>query len=552
MKTWLSKPVVYRTTLVLYVLCLVALFGAYVGVALWDVNHSVYVQGPKQLVRGEPTAMRAMIMNAQNGRLLRRAKHVTLGLIRANDKPKEGIYPRLTDEYELTSGRLKALHQSSAPLHFHYTTNAPAGKYTLVLRAKFIGEDEIFEAKTAIEVVEPTKTVKNWLEANSRRSEHEREPLKHGASDQKGPIRISVIPNKPELIRGLTSPVFLLTQDAQTGQPRPCTLTWTEQAGLLERPLPKQVQTNSVGLVKLNVTPMLSQRWKLQAKCNEVAEPSEATIYLETIATQLALTLNEPVISAGSKINGYVTSLHQSGWVHADLYMQDHWRHTGAFGLGPNKSGLQLNSQTDTKTIKTTTLARVQTFLDIYMQERVWDMRYLVVQPDQVDLDKAIAFVLKILKQHDHSTLQSYWNSDAFNDPDPRVKRRLLQAMLFALPRHFERPNILLNSLSGDQAKLEAKKAAIRQDLIIVIAIAMAVGIFALLGVVIQASRKYAERQRMINDLVLDLDVEDEQEEQDIAQRQRNQTRLIVFQAIVIVGTIVIFAAMMIVVLRHL
>lgn len=577
----LSK--LYRAAIGLYILCLIALLGAYFGVALLDVNYSIYIQGPPTLIAGQPQSIRGVLMSAQTGQTIIKPHQLRLGILPADqDKPLrelarepdkliQAIQPALRYELPLTPEPSGIFHAALAP-------DLAPGDYTLVSIARIKDDDDLFIAHAPITLAPapapPTPTAK-WPTYISRKSEDSATTTKPGIFEAKGPIRIEVIPHQPEVIRGLPDTLFIRTVDALSGEPVACELELGGLRGLVEQPLPKTLRTDSLGLTKLPITAVLALSFTLKTSCqapsatlpsapapDPTAPPTEAPastssaqLHLETVASQLSMTLPSPLAKPGATIDATAISLQSSGPLFVHAINQGKLTDAATFGLNPGISGMRVSAPS---TPGAEPIVRVQAYLDMYLRGRAWDERVIAVGDD------ALTPLQYLLTRHS-ANLQDQpqgpsWaylrdHPELYAHAPERQQRTLLEAALRQVPPHFIDPEPMLNSLSGDKARLEARKQQGRAQLIVLIVIALLVGLIALGLAVYQGIQEARRRQRLLDELELELEGTEAAAYQVEAAFDTSATRTrraAIAQGVVILGTLVIFGALLIMLLRFL
>lgn len=574
---------VYRGAIGLYVLCLMALLGGYFGVVLLDVTYSIYVQGPPTLYAGQPQAIRGVLMSAQNGQIITRPRSLTLGLLPKDTDLSQPLPPL---EHEL-----KLEPEPSGIFHATYGPAAPAGEYLLVSRAQVHDDQDLFIATAPVLLEAPPAaarlSARGWPERTSRKSDDSATTQHPGIYEAKGPVRIEVIPERPELIRGLEDEVFIRTVDAATGQPIACELTLGGLKGMVERPLPKTLRTDSTGLAKLKMIAVLALSFELQTTCNQPQAPadspaldptpdpatpapdaapevqappphqSSARLHIETVAAQVALTTPKPTVEPGATADALVTSLQTSGPVFVHTYGQGRWLEAATFGLAPGLSGLRVQAPK----LDQDPIMRVQVYLDMYMQGRAWDERAIAVVSGEDG--ERVAFERLVSRHANHFKGRSNGPTWRYLDDHRELwqvatsaqRKVMLEAALREVPPHFIKPQAMLNSLSGDREKVEARKQKTRQELLVIIVLALIVGLIALGLVVAQGIGEAQRRKRLLDEIDLELASAPESDFEPEASFERSgesARRAAIAQGAVILGTLVIFGALLIMLLRYL
>lgn len=571
---------VYRGAIGLYVFCLMVLLGGYFGVVLLDVTYSIYVQGPPTLYAGQPQAIRGVLMSAQTGQIITRPHSLSLGLL---PKDTDLSLPLPPLEHEL-----KLEPEPSGIFHATYGPEAPAGEYLLVSRAKVHDEEDVFIATAPVRLDVPPAaarlSARGWPARSSRKSDDSATTQHPGIYEAKGPVRIEVIPERPELIRGLEDEVFIRTVDAVTGQPMACELTLGALKGMVERPLPKTLRTDTTGLARLKMITVLALSVELKTTCGQpvvpeptpepnpepapalAAEPakepepsnaSSARLHIETVAAQVALTIPKPTAEPGATADALVTSLQTSGPVFVHTYGQGRWLEAATFGLAPGLSGLRVQAPR----LEQDPIMRVQVYLDMYMQGRAWDERAVAVvsgaDGDKVAFEHLIARHAHHFKDRANGPAWRYLEQhrELWQVATSAQRKLMLEAALREVPPHFIKPQAMLNSLSGDRDKIEARKQKTRQELLVIIVLALFVGLIALGLVVVQGINEAQRRKRLLDEIDLELAEDPEalfEPEASFERSGSSARRAAIAQGVVILGTLVIFGALLIMMLRYL
>ena len=565
----------YRAAIALYGLCLVALVSAYFGVALMDVSYSIYVQGPPALIAGQPQAMRGLLTSAQTGQVVTRPAWLELGLLAL-----EGGEP--DEQARLSAPLLHPVRPTPGPsglFELRYGPALPPGEYLLVARAAVRDEADRFVASQRVHLkpAPPRPALDAWPQGTSR-SEVVGQP-QPGLREVQGPVRLEVIPARPELVRGLPQDLFLRTVDAATGQPLACQIDLEQVKGLVERPLPPSLKTDAQGLARLRLTPILELSMTLRARCDEaatgsapdaasdaasdtaLAPPSQAKLHIETVAAQVALTLRSPLVVQGQEIEGAVVSLPSSGPLFVDAYAGGRWLESKTFGLGQGPAGLRVPALE----VEPDELVRVQVSLDLYMQGRAWDERAAWVVPAGMTQEAASRQALERLAARHALAMRGQpqglawaWleaHPERWAQASSAELRLALEAALRAIPPRFEPPVARLNSLSKDRERLEARKASLRQELLALIVLALGVGLTALAGVIVGGVQELRRREALVREVEQELEDSGQalaQIEASFDRSAQGDRRAMWAQGVVVVGTLIIFVALLVMLLRFL
>lgn len=577
MRELMKSRAVQRGALILYVLSLAGVIFVYFVVSAMEIPYSVYLQGSPELVRGEPNAVRGMLMNAQNGRILGRVAGVSLGLER------DGVFTELATPSPGPGG---VMHAQLIP-----PTSLAVGEYDLVLRATISMSEPVFESRAPVEVIAPPKPARGeWPAHVERMPEVERERTRLGLLDGDGPVRIDVIPERPVLARGLPGEVFLRATDRVTGEPLACEIVFDEVKGLLEQgEPPRRVRTDATGLARVRFAPTTTHHWELSTRCGEpldepppaeeggssddvaeeVEDPrprSEARVQLGTAPSQLTLKMREPMAMPGAGVDGLVRSLFREGGLYADLYRDGRWVWAGSFGLRDNAGGVRLDVPEGLGE-GGYSLYRVQISNDIYFQGNAWDVRHLMSGSSVTDasIDAAIERVVaRHLEQPGLDEERAAYLRFLEREParwralPSRARLRMLAALLRDVPTHFEFPPAVMNSLDRDQRELDAWKQGVRDQLMIIAALVALVGVLVLTLAVLAGVQQALRRQELYHQVELELaeqDLPDLDEHIDAAAVLRDgkiARAMAVVQGGVVFGTLIIFIVGVLLMMRYL
>lgn len=539
--SWIQRPTVWRVATALYVVLMAGLFCAYVVVSLWDVETFVYIQGPQTLVKDRPNAVRGVIMDAQTGRVRKSVERVEVGFQPVQKGNTLEPTTALLDAKMLALGRGGYIHDTLT------LQDAPPGESWFAMKVQVEDDAQPFVARSRVRVVQQVEAPVRAA-STSRRNDNEQAPSRHGIYEPTGATTLRVIPSKPELARGLPERFFLAAHAAD-GTPASCAIVMTQKYGYMGKALQKTVRTSVFGLAPVDLNAQLSQGWELEATCEGADSPSTAKLHLETVAAQLSLTPVQPLVDAGSRIQVRADSLHQRGALYADLYRSDHWSAAQTFGLRAGEGGVVFEAPG----VTSPEIVRVQAYQDLYVQDNAWDAQEVVVAPADTSTDDALRHVLGTLPSSGEQS--SFWRGvgralDASPDAG-KPASQALEAALMARPHGFEEPAVLINSLSTDREAMEARKRAIRADLLVVIVLAMVVGVLALLMAVALSIIGYQERQRETDALMLE--EHDHPETDDASRRRQRRGRVaLIAQGTIVLGTIIVFGALIIMLLSYL
>lgn len=542
-----TSQTIRRVALVLYAACLASAIFAYFVISAMQVPYAAYLQAPDEFVRGQPNAARGMITNAKNGLVLGSLHQASLVLRRDGaDIESYPVAPR-------AGGIIEAQFTPSAALE--------PGAYDLVLRAKPGPTDPVFESHASITLLgSPREFI--WPTSSARLPAAEQKRAHNGLIESEGPIRVDIIPSQPIIARGLPSEVFITTSERATGRPVRCSVNVDESKGLTGGDaLPRIIQTNKLGLARVTIAPMTDQHWELSTTCQpeEALEPpptSSATIQVGTTASQLSMRGTPRQTRPGDTLLGSVQTLHRDGGIYVDLYDGEHWVWSGSFAVRQNYAGWRLPVPTSASS--PAALYRVQIFNDIYNQGFAWDVAY-IAQSDAAPVELLDGLLIQHARRdfgEEELEAKRYFEyaSDASRrralKPSKRELDLLTSALLTAAPREFQAPNVLINSYDEDQRELDAWKSEVRARLLVIIGMALVVGLGVLGLVVLWGVQQARRRQQLYREVDMELaeqDLDDALDASvDLAAIARNEqlSRLsTIVQAVVVLGTLIIFAA---------
>ncbi|MEM1347135.1 MAG: hypothetical protein AAGI01_01170 [Myxococcota bacterium] len=557
-----------RIAIGMYVASLVALIASYFAVSTRQVPVSAYVQGPMIFEAGAPHALRATILDAQLG--ARRRDVATLewflvspgAPVRTETSRAEPLRTVLADRSGMT-------HLTLTPGR----DEAP-GARELVLRVVFKDpEAEVFEARGAVEVLAATEDeVGPWPEMTSRRdSEQERRGERYGMYTSRGPVRIDIVPPKPELVRGLPNRVYLRVSDRATGAPLACTITFDERRGHTESPLPAEVRSSAMGFAELELTPLLDQSWTLSTTCSPPTlrpdaqesaqapqETSRSSMILTTVAAQTSMS-KVPATATGARIEGAVQSLYETGSLFVDAYDGERWFAANAYGLGPRESGWRVEAHEQDEQVR---VVRVQVYTDFYMQSRAWDAHHVAVTSEGASRrDVAVALVARhaatestFPDEHPGQVYQYMEEHalDGFEEMSVSDQNMAIRALLRAIPARFVAPPVVIHSLPKDEAILAEWREAARGKLILLIAGAMGLGMVILSLVVVRGLQSLRARDRLYAEVELELacgEADDAFDKQAVARASIMGQWMAAVQIAVVLGTLLLFIGCMIMLL---
>ncbi len=585
----------------LYVACLVGLIVIYLTVASMQVRVSSYVLGRTTWTAGAQNAVRGTLMDPLSGRRWHDASGIELRLLTPDEA---ATTPNASPE---PAGALLARPklEGAALFHAEVVPEVPPGSYVLSLRAIAGPSGDLFEARSPVTVAAPAGPggARPWPAQISRREEsHAKDAL--GVLSSKGPVRLDVMPRRPELPRGLHGEVYLRATDRATGAPLECDVDFDEVTGLSNGAgPPRRVRTNALGLARVRWRPALAYTWELSTACTppgaedaapegaapEDAAPSVApsgapvdsqvdasaapepkkpprstsTIHIATVASQTSLMAT---VSPTRVLEGGLESLRDDGGFFVDLYVEGRWAKASAFGLSPGGSGWSVPAPQ----VDGVTVARLQTSLDLFFVGNAWDVRHVIVRDVSTSEDDAREEAWELLVARHAATAAAapesdsnterlrYWEhlrSDAgralWGSLDARARRAGVAALLAAIPTRYDAPEALINSQRDDAAAMAEWRDEAREQLILVIALAMLLGVLALGAIVARGIADARVRQALLEQIDLELDDDgDDLAELHLVGRRAQVSSAI--QGFVVFGTIVLFALSLLMLLRFL
>jgi|GEM_PF-5220238 len=577
-------PTVQRVALVTYVTCLVSLIFVYFVISGMAVPYSVYMQGPATLEAGTPNAIRGMLMDAMNGQTVYRVESAKLSL---EDEDGETIL-----EKSITPGAGGLIHTQLEP-----AADTPPGEYQLVIDSKIILDEPRFKSRAPVRIKAPeVPHPKVWHEQKKRMPAQELERTRLGLIDGSGPVRIDIIPREPILVRGLPGEVFLRTTVRDTGEPISCSLRLAEKKGLLESgSLPDAVKTDAFGLAKIRFAPTTTHHWVLASDClpeghalakeeipqgddieeiedvvvvnkGEVQAINKSRVQIGTAPAQLALVAQHPWVHPGRDAVVATHSLFRDGSVLVDLYRGDRWVWAGSFGLDKHRGGGLISVPPVRDGNDGPDVYSAKVFSDIYVQGNAWDAVNLIgLETDGEEHVREA--LLALAKKHSEQpgadperNRYMQWlagSPDLLTTASGKQQKALLEMLLLEIPVHRQAPAVVLNSLDRDQKELAAWKNGIRDQLLGAIALAILIGLALLIMVVMWGIQQAQYKQRLLHEVELELaeqdlsDIEDGfVSEAEILREGKLARAMAIFQGVIVVGTLILFAASILLILR--
>ncbi len=503
----------------LYVLCIFALISGYFAVSTMDIQVSMYLQAPARLPLDRPTAARGLVMNAPTGRLFVDATtRFLLG--------EELIGEAATASHGHLHATLEPDGVSPGPTDLHIEVDHP--------------QIEEFAVDTPVAVVEAPEPM-GWPQRTSRRTDDG-----HQADGEwEGKLRVEVVPTDGEVPRGLPTTLYLRLTDAESGAPVRGTIAIEKVEGMSEGELPSTVRTDRLGLARVPMTPVTSQRWTLsaQARGEDGADlAGTGTVDIHTVASQFSLRMQQSIAVPGQPVDGIVRSLHRSGGMLVDLYDGNHWVYADAFGIAPKEFGVRVIVPDEPRE----ELLRVQVYQDLFGAGKAWDSRWLVrgesASPDACP--GALKTVLTALAEHDEPSRR--WASNILEsgllDDPTRTARcdRWLEAALLAVPHHFEPSPLLVNTQADDREELDTWRQRVQGRLMVATGGVLFVGFAFVLLLVMQGM----QRSRRHADALMEVELETIEDGEELSHQGFDVGKaLVVMQVVIIVATLFTFGA---------
>lgn len=437
---WSRNRWVRRAALGTYVLILLGLTGAYIGISRMQVETAVYLKGDATLSTDHDNPVRGTVLHAPTGRERTDIKlHLHL-VPRDGDAPARDIHAatdasgqRSAERYARTLKRAETdgavvAHWSVDPdasglieAALPPPTDAEPGPHWLY--AELTGDEvDTFVARRALRVEDRSFDDIEAVPPRSYRVERDRKRAVDDGSvaKQSGPIAIDVVPQDGVVPRGLNSSVLVRTYRAETGEPVRATVRFESVEASAGRaagrePNYQAVDTNRHGLATIDVQAVGDQRWNLVAvpkdptsfttedtdraassggstddadtsDAEQTPGRSTATIQLITVTSQTSFSLKSDVVEAGADTSrssravvGETASLFRRGRMFGDLYYGDVW-------IGATSGSFQKYTSRLEWVVPTVTsprLFRAQVHRDMYVPASAWDSRYVAALPDR-------------------------------------------------------------------------------------------------------------------------------------------------------------------------
>lgn len=514
LREMLQSPLFRRGIIGLYVTALTVTIGVYIGVSMLEVQTAAFFRGDNTLEKGRTNGIRGVILNARTGQF-RREIDVEFFLAESSDDKKRR---KLGTLGTASPGRTGVVHSSLT-----VPSGVEPGTYRLGVRATG-PEIERYTATTEVEVTPPSEETDRWLEAVSRLSNEERKERFSGdpVRETSGALAIEILPLDAEIPRGLPGTIYLVTYDAETGEPVPATVTFEEVEGIGQwggqAEAPSKVRTDHLGLAEMSVEAAGGQKWTLSAEEMTDSEEAEsrqgrATIDLHTVASKMTLTLDRPYVGRDGEVTGHIHSLFRSGAIFVDLYRSDQWLTAAAAPVGRGRRA-QFTLPVPTIEGASPWLYRIQTARGVYGTGNAWDIERVVAPASsgKSGMRETLGRLVTLVADHrdEHPYFQHL--ADAERIAKVTAARTDLtewtSAMLRALPRHYARPETLFNTQKGDRRALKAWIERFQADLMVPIVVALVGGLAFLLYIAIAGWRRKREHERHLRQIDDDLAAE--------------------------------------------
>lgn len=558
---WSQNRWVRRAALATYVLILLGLTGAYIGISRMQVETAVYLKGDATLSKAHDNPVRGTVLYAPTGRQ-RTDTTLHLHLVpRAEDASapddrsgagRDESGQRSTERYARKLERARAngavvsrwsvdpdatgLIEAALPA----PTEAETGPYWLYLELTGGGVDT-FVARRAAWVEERGFGDIEPVPPRSYRVERDRKQAVDDGpvANRSGPIAIDLVPQDGVVPRGLKSSVLLRTYRAETGEPVRASVRFESveaSAGRAagRKPDYQAVDTDRHGLASIDVQAIGDQRWHLVAvpkspesfskddadtpDAEHTPGRSTATIQVITVTSQTAFSLESAVVEAGAQtsrssrtVTGETSSLFRRGRMFGDLYHGDIW--VGA--TSDSFRGYTSRLEWVVPPVDSPRLFRAQVHRDMYVPASAWDSRYLAALPDR-QVEALAGAIQRVYERgmeedviaseaaaayHEHIIDSAdSWKQDS--SPPRSELLTLLEAGLRSLPRGFTAAPTLFNTRQADRKALEERIAEAQSDLMVYTAIVLLIALLGVGAVVVHEIRKrrqHADEMRAVD-----------------------------------------------------
>lgn len=487
-----QHPLVQRAAIVLYIVCIIGVISAYIGISSVETRQALYFQGDHVLQAGATSVVRGAFLDARIGQFAH---------------PSDFRFWITPPGEPAASGKLVGRGKSGAGGFAHIALDIPAdqaaGKYDLVLKASNpeLGE---YEARESVEIVSGVEIPQKWP-SKTERADIQQLAKKQTERTQKVAeegVLIDVLPGDHEVVRGLPNKIYLRTRDARTHKPVSARLTVLSSKGYLEGTLPTELKTDRLGLVSLSLTPITDQVWQMEAETADGTK-SETEVKLMTVAAQFAVQVKQPVVMQGKTIDGAVYSLFETGAFFFDLYQQERRVAASALGLQQGGSGFFVEMPPGGD------IYRLQVYGDFYHPANAWDSAYVVrVNDSSAEALRGAALqMLRFIATNTVST-DAYFSEiladNILETASTTELNRWLPAFLLAIPRQFDVSPTLFNTQHADRAELEVWKASVKSDLKILVGLVLLIGIVALFYFTFMGIQQVRARSRRSYESELD------------------------------------------------
>jgi len=439
---WSRSRWVRRAALATYVLILLGLTGAYIGISRMQVETAVYLKGDATLSTDHANPVRGTVLHAPTGRE-RTDTTLHLHLIPRGDDAQTRDNQNTADAGEsgqrsaeryarnlkraVTDGTVVArwsVEPDASGLveaALSPPTDANPGPHWLYL--ELTGDEvDTFVTRRAVRVEDRGFDEVEAVPPRSYRVERDRKRAVDDGSvvEQSGPIAIDVVPQDGVVPRGLKSSVLVRTYRTESGEPVRATVRFESVEANAGRaagrePDYKAFETDRHGLANIDVQAIGDQRWHLAAvpknpdpfttnegdleassggstDVDEMTDGdhppghSTATIQLITVTSQTAFSLESTVVEAGADTSrssrtvvGDTASLFRSGRMFGDLYHGDVWIGATSGYFEEYTSRLEWV----VPKVESPRLFRAQVHRDMYVPASAWDSRYVAALPDR-------------------------------------------------------------------------------------------------------------------------------------------------------------------------
>lgn len=519
------RNLLFRGAIGLYVACIFVLVASHIAVSGMDIGAAMYLQAPRTLVAGMPTAARGLVMDAPTGRIY-------------TDAPTSFRIGRDVVGVASTASH-GHLHAQLQPQPGH------VGAQRLQIDVKHPAVEDLEIAADVDVRAEPPPF--RWPEAATSRLTDEK---KSTPAAWEGALEVVTIPADGEVPRGLPTRVYLLLRDRQTGAPVQGTITLTKTEGIVERPLPEVSRTDELGLVRLDFTATTSVRLTLSAHDGD--RTGSGTVRFSSVASQFALEPTQLWVLPEQAVQAGVATLHRSGGILVDLYDGDRWVAADAFGIGPRGAGVRVVAPPQAQG----PLLRLQVYQDLYEAGAAWDARWLVLTRG-TGLDACTAGLRAVLELHRaQSGAAAQWaghalESSALAGPIGMARcEAWLEAALLAVPHRFVPAPLLLNTQQVDRSELERWRADVQTKLLVATSSVLLVGFaFVLLFVLQGLGRRQAQAAELY---AVELETAADEEVPAPAPRVDLERVVLIVQTAIIVLTLLSFGASLVTLLTWL